>query len=115
MPLAAHYNATQSVATNNSAFRINMKGLNTIMKTIPAKPEFCLLYLISALIAAGIARLLGSFVPPLFCAPACQFILMFCYYCFVRRHIENALMGTVCEPTQKDCYNTEDESEVTAR
>ena len=98
------------------AFRFRMihERLNE-MKTIPAKGEFCIVYALSALLAAGIAALLCRFAPALFCAFTAQFILMFSYYCFVRPHIENRLMGTVCEPTQKDCYNCEDESEVTNR
>lgn len=40
-------------------------------------------------------------------------IHIYCY--FVKPRIENMLSGTYCEPTQKDAYNLEDESEVTHR
>ncbi|MBR2590276.1 MAG: hypothetical protein IKE65_05070 [Clostridia bacterium] len=45
--------------------------------------------------------------------PLTQIALVLVYRYGIRIWLENRLSGTVCEPTQKDCYNTEDESEVT--
>ncbi len=82
------------------------------MRTIPKGVETVALCLLSALPGILLAFFSRSTLL-LFAAPLIQLILVLIYCRFIRPKLEDMLSGTVCEPTQMDCYLCEDESEET--
>ena len=83
-----------------------MKHIHQILETI-------LIILITSLLSL-IPALFLKRAPVLFCiTPFIQTALVLLYRYGIRIWLENMLSHTVWEPTQKDCYLTEDESEVT--
>ena len=83
------------------------------MKSIHQFFEIILVTLITSLLSL-ISILFIKNTAVLFCViPFIQIALVLFYRYCIRIFLENRLSGTVCEPTQKDCYNMEDESEAT--
>ena len=83
------------------------------MRTIPRTIEMIAVTVLTSVISIAALVFFKNLLLLLLIAPVIQTALVLLYRFAVRPHIENALSGTVCEPTQMHCYIREDESEET--
>ena len=84
-----------------------------LIKRIHRTVEIIVLTVVTFLIAIVLFLLLNNNLYWLIPTPVIQTGLILIYYRAIRPLIENALAGTVCDPTQMHCYIREDESEET--
>ena len=91
----------------------NPTAVGQTMRTIPRTIEMIAVTVLTSVISITALIFFKNLLLLLLIAPVIQTALVLLYRFAVRPHIENALSGTVCEPTQMHCYIREDESEET--